>query len=357
MRQTYRLSTTTISTENLQENQNQTISNIWLKFQLLFTYLIQALSPAQTRKVVVVGSGDTAQKLVRFFSKGVWAYQFKGFFDLNKTNLQAFKEYCQTEGIDELYFAHPNQNRELLDDLAGFAEKNFIYFRIAGAEKPETQVSSYYFDNVPVMALRNEPLASRSNQILKRAFDIVFSFCVLVVLSILVFPIIALAIKLESKGPVFFVQMRPGKKNKLFPCFKFRSMTVNNDTEKQATKNDMRITKVGAFLRKTSLDELPQFANVLLGHMSVVGPRPNMQKQLEYYSTVIDNYSTRHFVTPGITGWAQVNGYRGETNTDEAMAKRVELDIEYMKRWSLFMDIKIIFLTVYNIIKGEEMAY
>ena len=134
-------------------------------------------------------------------------------------------------------------------------------------------------------------------------------------------------------------------------------MTVNNNTEQQATKNDKRITKVGAFLRKTSLDELPQFINVLLGDMSVVGPRPNMIKQLEYYSTVIDNYSFRHFVTPGITGLAQVNGFRGETQTIELMEKRVAYDIQYMQRWSFWLDIKIIFLTAWNMVKGEENAY
>jgi putative colanic acid biosynthesis UDP-glucose lipid carrier transferase len=357
MKQTYRLSSDAISIQNVKENPAQVLILLWVRIQLLFATLIQTLSPAQTRKVVVLGQGSEAQKLADFFQKGAWAYQFKGFFDLNKTNIQSFKQYCKDQNIDELYFAHPVQDRQLLAELSEFANKNFIYFRVANTEKPSTKVSSYYFDNVPVMALRQEPLASRVNQILKRAFDIVFSFCVLVVLVLFVFPIIAIAIKLESRGSVFFVQMRPGKKNVLFPCFKFRSMTASNDTEQQASKNDMRITKVGAFLRKTSLDELPQFANVLLGHMSVVGPRPNMQKQLEYYSTVIDNYSERHFVTPGITGWAQVNGFRGETNTIELMEKRVELDLQYMEKWSLWMDVKIIFRTAYNMVKGEEMAY
>ncbi len=357
MKQIYRLSPDAISIQNVKQNPSQMITYVWIHIQILFATLIQALSPTQTRRVVVLGQGSEAQKLAHFFKKGTWAYQFKGYFEFNKTNLEAFKQYCTTQNIDELYLAHPSQDPQLIEELNAFANKNFIYLRVAQTEKPSAKVSSYYFDDVPVMALRKEPLASRSNQILKRIFDVVFSFCVLVVLSLFVFPIIAIAIKLESRGSVFFVQMRPGKKNKLFPCFKFRSMTANNDTEQQASKNDMRITKVGAFLRKTSLDELPQFANVLLGHMSVVGPRPNMQKQLEYYSTVIDNYAERHFVTPGITGWAQVNGFRGETNTIELMEKRVELDLEYMQKWSLWMDVKIVFRTAYNMVKGEEMAY
>jgi len=161
----------------------------------------------------------------------------------------------------------------------------------------------------------------------------------------------------DAAGPVFFVQKRPGKKNRLFGCYKFRSMRVNGSAEVQATKGDSRITKTGAFLRKTSLDELPQFFNVLLGDMSVVGPRPNMMKQLEEYSKTIDNYQFRHFVTPGITGYAQVSGFRGETREHSMMEKRVKYDVMYMEKWSLFFDIKIIFLTVWNAVRGEENAY
>jgi putative colanic acid biosynthesis UDP-glucose lipid carrier transferase len=192
---------------------------------------------------------------------------------------------------------------------------------------------------------------------MKCSFDVAFSLLALTFLIPFVFPLIALAIRLGSRGSIFFVQNRPGKRNQLFPCIKFRSMRANTESEKQASKNDMRITRVGAFLRETSLDELPQFINVLLGQMSVVGPRPNMVKQLEYYDQVLDQYSVRHFITPGITGWAQVNGYRGETHTDDLMQKRVDLDLEYMQKWSFGLDLKIIFLTVYNIFKGEKMAY
>jgi putative colanic acid biosynthesis UDP-glucose lipid carrier transferase len=172
-----------------------------------------------------------------------------------------------------------------------------------------------------------------------------------------IFPVIAIAIRLDSVGPVFFKQLRPGKKNKLFDCYKFRTMYVNNKTEVQATWHDSRITKVGAFLRKTNLDELPQFFNVLLGNMSVVGPRPNLISQLEEYSKTIQQYKIRHFITPGITGYAQVNGYRGETRELELMEKRVYYDVLYIENWSLSLDIKIIFLTIWNMLKGDKNAY
>jgi putative colanic acid biosysnthesis UDP-glucose lipid carrier transferase len=330
-----------------------------------FVSVVKTLTPVKTRKVVVFGSGKMTEKLAGFFnSEKSLGYKFMGAFDVNhpERNVEALKAYCREEKIDEIYFTRSLNEQELINDIADFADSNFIYFRIANNElnkfqNREREVISYFIDEVPVIALRNEPLSSRFNQIVKRGFDIVFSLLALAFLVPFVFPFIALAIKLESRGPIFFVQKRPGYKNQLFGCFKFRSMTVNNDGAKQATKNDKRITKVGAFLRKTSLDELPQFINVLLGDMSVVGPRPNMVNQLEQYSQIINNYSFRHFVKPGITGLAQVNGFRGETDTLDKMEKRVEFDLKYMETWSLWLDIKIVFLTVYNIVKGEENAY
>ncbi|MEO1653562.1 MAG: exopolysaccharide biosynthesis polyprenyl glycosylphosphotransferase, partial [Bacteroidota bacterium] len=274
---------------------------------------------------------------------------------------KAFENYCLDQQVDEIYFGQAGNDTLLLSKLSAFADQNFIYLRIA-SDQPHplpspTAYNAYYFDDIPVMSIRKEPLSKSLNQVAKRGFDMAFSLFALSFLLPFVFPFIALAIRLESRGPIFFVQHRPGRKNRLFRCLKFRSMTVNQDTEKQATKNDRRITRVGAFLRRTSLDELPQFINVLLGDMSVVGPRPNMIKQLEYYSAHIEHYSFRHFVRPGITGLAQVRGFRGETQSLELMEKRVELDIRYMETWSLALDIKLIFLTAWNMLKGEENAY
>ncbi len=337
-------------------------------FQVIFNSLVKVFTPIRARKVVIVGQGILANKLYKFFQSGrSFGYEFCGFYDIQsntpgvKGNIEDLKEFCLKNEVDEIYFTRNHSNSNLVKELIEFSDKNFIYFRIAHHNQDFTNtlkpIKTYYYDDVPVMRLRKEPLASRFNQGLKRAFDIVFSTLVLMVLIPFVFPFIALAIYFEDPGPIFFVQKRPGKKNKLFNCFKFRSMRVNNDGEKQASKNDSRITKVGAFLRKTSLDELPQFINVLLGDMSVVGPRPNMVKQLEFYSQHIDNYSFRHFVTPGITGYAQVNGFRGETQTIDLMEKRVQFDIAYMEKWSLWFDLKIIFLTAWNMVAGEENAY
>jgi len=171
------------------------------------------------------------------------------------------------------------------------------------------------------------------------------------------FPIIAILIKLESRGPIFFLQERTGYWNKPFQFIKFRSMTVNtlSDT-KQATRNDARVTKIGNFLRKSSLDEMPQFFNVLMGDMSVVGPRPHMLKHTEEYSNLIDTYMVRHRVKPGITGWAQINGYRGPTETLNKMESRVEYDVHYMKNWTFLMDIRCVIFTVINMIRGEKNA-
>ena len=183
------------------------------------------------------------------------------------------------------------------------------------------------------------------------------SFVLLFILSWLV-PLLGIIIKLESKGPVFFKQKRSGRNNNIFWCFKFRSMTVNQHSDvMQATKSDSRITKTGAFLRKTSLDELPQFLNVLRGDMSIIGPRPHMVAHTEKYSKEISQFMVRHFVKPGISGWAQVNGYRGETEEPGLMEKRVQHDIWYLENWSLMLDIRICFLTIINIFRGEERAY
>jgi putative colanic acid biosynthesis UDP-glucose lipid carrier transferase len=192
----------------------------------------------------------------------------------------------------------------------------------------------------------------------KRVFDIVFAALVTLLLLSWFIPLVALFIKLESKGPVFFKQLRTGKKGQAFYCLKFRSMTVNADADtKQASKGDSRVTKVGAFLRKTSLDELPQFINVLKGEMSIVGPRPHMLQHTEHYSKSIHNFMDRHLIMPGITGLAQVSGHRGETKELEAMAKRVNADIHYIHNMSASMDIKIIMLTVWQVFRRNENAF
>ena len=273
------------------------------------------------------------------------------------TDLQA---YCEREQVDEIYCALPLDQGEYMQQLANFADEHFIAFRIVPDFEGtlRNNVNIHYHAYGPILTVRRQPLALRPNQIAKRAFDLAFSGLVLVGIFPIIMPILALLIKLDSPGPVFFKQMRPGKRNKLFPCYKLRTMRTDlSGAELQATKGDARVTRIGRFLRASSLDELPQFFNVWLGHMSVVGPRPNMLSQLEEYSKQIHTYPQRHAVTPGITGYAQVNGYRGETRATGSMEKRVEYDLKYVENWSLLLDVQIIFKTVKNMVVGEKNAY
>jgi putative colanic acid biosynthesis UDP-glucose lipid carrier transferase len=198
---------------------------------------------------------------------------------------------------------------------------------------------------------------NRANDDAKRAFDILFASIIVVFVLSWLIPLIGIIIKLDSNGSILFKQLRTGKHGRPFYCLKFRSMAPSKDADsRQATQGDVRVTRVGAFLRRTSLDELPQFINVLLGEMSVVGPRPHMLKHTEDYSQVIDNFMDRHIATPGITGWAQVSGYRGETNETSAMAKRVNADLWYLENWSFLLDLQIVLRTV-NCLRGDEKAY
>ena len=217
---------------------------------------------------------------------------------------------------------------------------------------------NYMGGEFPIITLRNEPLEIMGNRFKKRFFDIVFSSLVIIFLLSWLFPILAILIKLQSKGPVLFKQQRSGRNDEPFWCYKFRSMRLNDSSDKtQATKDDNRITPIGKFLRKSSMDELPQFFNVLWGSMSVVGPRPHMLSHTEEYKAIISQFMVRHFMKPGITGWAQVNGFRGETKAGGAMEKRVEHDIYYLENWTGMLDVKIIFMTVINVFRGEDNAY
>jgi putative colanic acid biosynthesis UDP-glucose lipid carrier transferase len=344
-------------------------------FRVMYKVVVKyyQFSGFDQRKVVIIGIAGSGTALYQHFTKNETAgYQFAGFFDNTKNqppalrkqiigslDANSIKAYCSTHDIGEIYFALPLSNKNLLHDISKFADDHFIYFRIAPdfSEVTQESINVFLINSIPVLTTRKEPLGISVNANLKRAFDILFSTMVIVTIFPILIPAIALAIRMDSKGPIFFKQLRPGKRNKLFDCYKFRTMLVNNTGEVQATKGDARITKVGRFLRKTNLDEFPQFFNVLLGNMSVVGPRPNMISQLDEYSKTIENYKVRHFVTPGITGYAQVNGCRGETKVLGLMEKRIQYDVQYIENWSLGLDMKIIWLTVWNMVKGEKNAY
>ena len=343
------------------------------KLGLLYFYRFYRHQYPYQKKAVIVGYTSRGLELGRYFTDNRSLPQvFLGYFDdapapeslLSDKHLGGIakiKEYCLEHGVREIYYAMRNNNA-LMEDLSSFAEHNFIYFGIVpdvGGLKEGRRIDTQLYDDsrIPVISTRKAPLRLLVNAQLKRGFDIAFSLMALLFLVPFVFPIIALAIKLESPGPVFFKQLRPGRNNQLFWCFKFRTMRVNNESERQATKNDLRITRVGAFLRKTSLDELPQFYNALLGDMSVVGPRPNLITHLEQYRKVIHEYPLRHQITPGITGYAQISGYRGETKELYQMQERVNYDLWYIENWSLAFDLEIIGRTVWNAVSGEENAY
>ncbi len=322
------------------------------------------------RNVVIIGYGAVAKQLEVFFDMHPeYGYQFLGFFDDKVFNspkylggISAITDIVQSEQptVDEVYCCLPyvkyGQIKQIIDVCEDKMVKvkvitDFRAFSFKGLELER-------YDHIPVLNVSSIPLDNRNNQVLKRVFDVMFSMLFIVGVFSWLFPIIALAIRLNSKGPVFFRQKRTGKDNSDFVCLKFRTMYVNHDADhKQATKGDCRITAVGSFLRKTSLDELPQFLNVLQGTMSVVGPRPHMLKHTEEYSRLINKFMVRHHVKPGITGLAQSKGYRGETRNLIDMKNRVKLDRFYIENWSFILDIKIIIATVVSLAKGDQQAF
>ena len=315
------------------------------------------------RRTVIVGKTIRTDKLLDFFQHNQeYGYQCKAVFDLQNesTSLEQCFEFVLTEGIDELYCSITSLTDEQIEQLKDFADNNLKVLKFLPDNKEiySRRMKMEYYGYLPILSLRDIPIEDPLNQFIKRAFDIILSIVVIVGILSWLSPILALLIRLESKGPVFFRQKRNGLDYKEFYCYKYRSMRVNPDAHiHQVRKNDVRITKVGKFLRKTSMDELPQFINVLFGEMSVVGPRPHMVSHTHMYAERIDKFMVRHFVKPGITGLAQTSGYRGEVETENDIINRVKYDIFYLENWSLLLDVKIVFQTVFNALKGEDKAY
>ncbi|MBD0258220.1 MAG: undecaprenyl-phosphate glucose phosphotransferase [Cytophagales bacterium] len=319
-------------------------------------------------KAVIVGAGPVGQDLYAYLqSHPQLGYSVDGFFDNHSRGnvpvlgkVKDCIDYVKAHGTAEIFCALPPSEGAAINALMHAADQHMVRFRLLPDVKGvfNSNVRVEFYNNLPVLSARHEPLEDKVNELFKRIFDVCFASLVTVFFLSWFLPLVALLIKLDSRGPVFFRQLRSGKDNKPFYCLKFRTMYVNGDSDRvPTTRGDKRITRVGAFLRKTSIDELPQFLNVLLGEMSVVGPRPHMVKQTDAYSVIIDNYMVRHFLTPGITGWAQVNGYRGETKETADMSNRVNADIWYMENWSFLLDLKIVFLTVWQSVRGHENAF
>lgn len=328
------------------------------------------LSGNNFRNVVIIGSEDNGKDIYDALTYDLsQGYKILGYFDAESSNkmnspylgkLNQVYDYTLENAVHEIYVALKDFNTVEIKQLISFCERNLIRIKFIPDYKlfKETNnVSIDFYGNVPVVSLRLEPLEIPLNRLKKRFFDIFFSLIVIVFIFPWLFPILMLLVKLSSKGPIFFRQIRTGEGNKEFYCWKFRTMRMNAESDiRQASSNDSRITKIGKILRKTNLDEMPQFFNVLIGNMSVVGPRPHMVKHTNEYSELIDNYLVRHFARPGITGWAQTNGLRGETKNVEKMAKRIEYDIWYIENWSFLLELKIIFFTIRNMITGDKNA-
>ncbi len=323
------------------------------------------------KKILIIGYNETAKKLANYFEEEGINMQLMGFTEdeHNVTELSKHPilsdinnsiQIAKELNVEEIFSTITPEQNNYIYKLMNIAEKECIRFKIVPdlslfINKP---VYIDYIRDMPILSMRSEPLDDVGNRIKKRALDIALSLFVTIFILSWLIPLLGLLIYLESKGPIIFSQMRTGKNNKNFRCYKFRSMRVNNESDvKQATKNDYRITKIGKFIRKTSLDEFPQFLNVLKGEMSVVGPRPHMVRHTEDYSKIVDQFMVRQFLKPGITGWAQINGFRGEITDSEQLKMRVNNDLWYLENWTIWFDVRIIFLTVYKVFKGDKNAF
>lgn len=319
------------------------------------------------RRVAIVGYGRIARGLEKHFNENPQlGYKVVGFFDHSAKDdkvigsIDDFYTYTREQPVDVVFCCLPKLYHEDIKQLVDFSENNLIKVKLLSdfSALGYRHMTVQQYGSIPVINVSSIPLDSRLNLAIKRFFDVVFSSVVIVFLLSWLLPLIGLLIKLESPGPIFFRQSRHGKNNKYFLCYKFRTMVVNRDADsKQAVKNDPRVTALGSLLRKTSIDELPQFINVFLGDMSVVGPRPHPIKLNEKYSPKIDRFYQRHAVKPGITGLAQAKGYRGETSRFRDMYGRVKLDRFYIKNWTLALDLKIIFLTLLSLVRNNDNAY
>ncbi|MDX1461529.1 MAG: undecaprenyl-phosphate glucose phosphotransferase [Marinirhabdus sp.] len=335
-----------------------------LKFAIFFVLKrYRSRFGGNSRKVVIIGLNKKTDQLRRFFEQNPeYGYRLQETFDIKspEQTLDKCFEFIQNNHVDEIYSSIGQLSNRQLTKLIDFADNNLKVLKFLPDNKEiySKKLDFNYYGVLPILSMRKIPIDEPFNQFIKRSFDIVLSvFVIICVLSWLT-PILALLIKLESKGPVFFKQKRNGLDYKEFYCYKYRSMRPNPMAHlHQISKNDPRVTKVGRIIRKTSIDELPQFINVLKGDMSVVGPRPHMVSHTHMYAERIDKFMVRHFIKPGITGLAQVSGYRGEVEDDNHIINRVKYDIFYLENWSLFLDLKIVFQTIYNAIRGEEKAY
>lgn len=322
-------------------------------------------------KVVIVGDNPTGHRLYReLTSDAGFGYRVLGFFDdgpphpdspdnIYHGSFASLPEFLNEHAVNEVFCTLPGSDERRTKEVLKMAEAAVTqcYYVPTVTKHLSRTFDLFAIGTMPVLSVRHQPLKQMRNRVLKRGFDLIFSSVALIFSPLVIIPV-AIAIKASSPGPIFFKQKRTGYLGREFNCYKFRTMRVNSESDtRQASKDDPRKTRVGNFLRRTSIDELPQFFNVWRGDMSVVGPRPHMLSHTEQYSALIDKYMVRHYIKPGITGWAQINGYRGQTEELWQMEERVRHDVWYIEHWTFFLDMKIIARTVYNAICGEKNAF
>ncbi len=325
------------------------------------------------RNLLIIGAGEVGRNFKETIVRNAdFGYHFKGFLDDALKDDEVIGALDQLDDklkhmeIDEVVIALSAQPPELLDEIIRVCNINAVrihiipdYFRFLSSR---FQISS--IGNFPIITARQEPLEEANRRFLKRSFDIFFSILVLVLLLSWLYPLIALLIKLNSRGKVLFIQKRIGAKNEMFDCYKFRTLNSESSKESAAFKpvimGDKRVTTVGKFLRKSNIDELPQFFNVLKGDMSVVGPRPHAIPYQDLYGKIFEEIKMRHNVRPGLSGWAQVNGLRGdvedEAENNRRTILRMKYDLWYIENWTMRLDFQIILMTIWQMIKGDTKA-
>jgi len=334
----------------------------YILFFLLKRY--RAYFKGNIRRTIILGVNKQAKAVAKFFDDtpeaGFINTKLVSFKKSTSQELNALFEYIKQNRVDEIYCSLSEIGSAEIKAITKFADNNLKIVKFIPEQNTilNKELKRDFYGLVPVLEFRSIPLDDSYNLALKRVFDVVFSTLVIVFVMSWLTPILALLIKFESHGPVFFKQKRNGYNYKSFSCLKFRSMVINKEADLiQVRKADDRVTGVGKFMRQTSIDELPQFFNVLIGDMSVVGPRPHMLSHTDMYANKVDKFMVRHFVKPGITGLAQVSGFRGEVESDSDIIGRVKFDIYYVENWSVLLDVKIIIKTIIKAVKGDEKAY
>ncbi len=342
-------------------------ANLASRMLLLYLIIYYRKRGYNLRRFVILGFSEEGRYIERYFSDNPGlGYAFKGYFDTKKNTpeirgtLDDLPRYAQDENIHLIYACIAETDTQVLTQVTAFANQQLIkvyvvpkvmHFLDEGAHMQRC-------GQLPILDIFHNPLDDSLNRFTKRTFDIFFSLVVILFFLTWMVPLFAYLIRITSPGPIFFFQQRCGRRNQSFLCYKFRTLLQNTDPlARPVTRNDPRVTRIGHFLRRTSLDEMPQFINVLLGNMSVVGPRPHVPTINQLYSNHVDDFWLRHAVRPGITGLAQSKGYRGEIKTLHDIRGRVRLDKLYVKNWSLSLDIKVILSTLRALVKYTDKAY